>query len=271
MKPTVRLSELTRMKKLLRKAKLRTVCEESRCPNISDCFSRSTATFLILGKSCTRRCSFCNVSKSLPALPDPSEPYRLLKAVKALNLSFVVVTSPTRDDLPDGGASQFARCVELLKRHGVKTEVLVPDFKGCPRALETVLAAGPAVFAHNLETVPRLYPRVRKGADFNRSLELLRRAKQLSPDTPVKSALILGFGEKKEEVLGVMERLRKAGVDGLVIGQYYPPSLKHHRLVKLYTEEEFRFFEEKGKEMGFRFVVARPNARSSYRAAELIR
>jgi len=270
MKPTIRLSQLTEMKRLLRRAGLRTVCEESRCPNAGECFSRKTATFLILGSACTRRCSFCNLSKKTPLPPDPEEPYRLLRAVKKLGLKYAVVTSPTRDDLPDGGASHFALTVRLLNSAGVKAEVLVPDFKGQREALERLLAEKPAVLAHNLETVPRLYPAVRRGADYERSLRLLRLSKEIDPSVPTKSSLILGFGEKEEEVLKVFEDLREAGVDALVLGQYYPPSLSHHPLVKLYTEEEFERLGEKAREVGFRWVVSKPQARSSYRAEELL-
>ena len=269
-KPLLRFSNLYEVKKLLRKAKLHTVCEESRCPNISECFGSKTATFMILGNRCTRRCAFCNVEKGYPKGVDPEEPYRLLQAVRALGLKYVVITSVTRDDLPDGGASHFAKCIRVLKENikGIKVEVLIPDFRGSKRALETVLMEDPVVLNHNLETVPRLYPRVRIGANYERSLNILKWSKEINRNVYTKSAIILGFGERKEEVLRVMEDLRSVDCDFLVIGQYYQPSLKHHPVVKYYSEEEFKEFEEIGYEMGFKFVVSKPNARSSYKAFE---
>jgi len=270
MKPVLHFSKLYEVKKLLRKSRLYTVCEESRCPNISECFGSKTATFMILGNRCTRRCVFCNVEKGFPKAVDPEEPYRLLEAVKALRLKYVVITSVTRDDLPDGGAFHFAKCVKVLKENieDIKVEVLIPDFRGSKKALETVLREKPVVLNHNVETVPRLYPKVRIGANYERSLKILKWSKEIDKSIYTKSALILGFGETKEEVIKVMEDLRKVECDFLVIGQYYQPSLKHHPVVKYYSEEEFKEFEEIGYELGFKFVVSKPNARSSYKAFE---
>ncbi|NPA32800.1 MAG: lipoyl synthase, partial [Aquificae bacterium] len=264
------LSKTHELKKLLRKARLKTVCEESRCPNISECFSNNTATFMILGNRCTRRCAFCNVNKGSPLAPDPKEPYRLLWAVRALNLKYVVITSVTRDDLPDYGAGHFAECIKVLKENipGVRVEVLIPDFRGDKKALETVLKEEPSVLNHNVETVKRLYPVVRKGANYERSLRVLKLSKEIAPHITTKSALILGFGETKEEIIKTMEDIRKTGCDILVVGQYYQPSLSHHPVVKYYSEEEFKEIEEIAYEMGFKFVVSAQNARSSYRALE---
>ncbi|RUM31876.1 MAG: lipoyl synthase [Aquifex sp.] len=270
MKPVIRFSELYEVKKLLRKTRLHTVCEESRCPNISECFGNKTATFMILGTHCTRRCAFCNVEKGFPQKVDPKEPYRLLEAVKVLGLKYVVITSVTRDDLPDGGAQHFAECIKVLKKNipDIKVEVLIPDFRGNRTALETVLAQKPVVLNHNIETVPRLYPTVRIGADYRRSLEILKWSKEIDRNIYTKSAIIVGFGEKKEEIIKTMEDLREVDCDFLVIGQYYQPSLKHHPVVKYYTEEEFKELEEIAYNLGFKFVVSKPNARSSYKAFE---
>lgn len=269
-KPVLRLSEVHRVKRVLRKARLNTVCEESRCPNISECFGSGTATFMILGDRCTRGCTFCNVSRKHPKPVDPDEPYRLLSAVKALDLRYVVITSITRDDLPDGGASQFARCIKVLKENlpGIRVEILVPDFRGSREALEVALRENPDVLNHNVETVPRLYPRVRIGSKYERSLEVLRMSKEIAPQIPTKSALILGFGETFEEIVNVMKDLRSVGCDFLTVGQYYAPSLKHHPVVKYYSPEEFRRIEEVAYSLGFKFVACGPNVRSSYRAFE---
>ncbi len=269
-KPVLRLSEAHRLKRILRRARLNTVCEESRCPNISECFSEGTATFMILGDRCTRGCTFCNVKRGKPLPPDPFEPYRILEAVKTLGLRYVVITSVTRDDLPDGGASQFARCIRVLKENipGVKVEVLIPDFGGKRCFLEKVLEEGPDVVAHNVETVPRLYNSVRRGADYRRSLEVLRAIKEIRDDVITKSALILGFGERKDEILRVLEDLREVDCDVLTVGQYYQPSVKHHPVVKYYSQEEFDEIRSVAYSLGFKFVASGPNVRSSYRAFE---
>ncbi len=270
MKPVLELSKLHEVKRVLRRARLNTVCEESRCPNISECFGAGTATFMILGDRCTRSCSFCNVRRGVPKPLDGEEPYRLLDAVRVLGLRYVVITSVTRDDLEDGGAGHFSRCVKVLKDSikGIKVEVLIPDFGGREEALRRVIGACPDVINHNVETVPRLYRDVRLGSDYERSLWVLRRIKELAPCMPTKSAIILGFGEKLGEVLEVMRDLRKVGVDFLTIGQYYSPSLRHHPVVKYYSLEEFEYLRREALSMGFRFVASGPNVRSSYRAFE---
>jgi len=225
---------------------------------------------MILGTHCTRRCAFCNVEKGFPQRVDPEEPYRLLEAVKVLGLKYVVITSVTRDDLPDGGAKHFAECIRVLKENipDIKVEVLIPDFRGNRNSLETVLAQKPIVLNHNVETVPRLYPTVRIGADYRRSLEILKWSKEIDRGIYTKSAIIVGFGEKKEEIIKTIEDLREVDCDFLVIGQYYQPSLKYHPVVKYYTEEEFKELEEVAYGLGFKFVVSKANARSSYKAFE---
>ncbi|ADC89703.1 lipoic acid synthetase [Thermocrinis albus DSM 14484] len=273
MKPVVHLSQTHSLKRILRKALLHTVCEESRCPNISECFSRGTATFMILGDVCTRSCSFCNVRRGKEGTKvDPDEAMRLLHVVRQLNLKYVVITSPTRDDLVDGGASQFALCTRILKEGipGIKVEALVPDMGGSVEALRIVLDAKPDVLAHNVETVPRLYNYVRKGSDYIRSLRLLENVKKLSGDITTKSAIILGFGERWDEILQVMKDLRNAGCDVLTIGQYYQPSRRHHPVLKYYTKEEFEALKEEALSLGFKWVASGPNVRSSYRAFEVL-
>ena len=269
-KPVIKLSKVNEVKRLLRRSMLNTVCEESRCPNISECFGERTATFMILGDRCTRGCTFCNVKRKHPVPVDPEEPERLVKAVKALGLEYVVITSVTRDDLPDGGAGHFARCIRVLKENipGIKVEVLIPDFRGSREALEVVLRERPDVLNHNIETVRRLYPEVRVGSNYERSLKVLRISKEIAPNVPTKSALIVGFGETMEELFEAMEDLRRVDCDFLTVGQYYAPSLQHHPVVKFYTPEEFSLIEKRAYEMGFRFVACGPNVRSSYRAFE---
>ena len=269
-KPVLRLSETNSLKRLLRKAKLNTVCEESRCPNISECFANQTATFMILGDRCTRGCTFCNVKRKFPLPLDEEEPFRLLQAVRALRLKYVVITSVTRDDLPDGGAEHFAKCIRVLKSSlpRIKVEVLIPDFRGSEDSLRVVLRGEPDLLNHNLETVPRLYPEVRIGSNYERSLRVLEMSKKLAPHIPTKSALILGFGENLQEVIEVLRDLRAVKCDFLTVGQYYAPSLKHHPVVKYYSREEFREIERIAYRLGFRFVASGPNVRSSYRAFE---
>ncbi len=259
------------MEHLLGGLKLGTICESAHCPNIGGCFTAGTATFLILGEVCSRHCTFCAVPKGCPDLPDGEEPQRLLEAVERLGLSYVVITSVTRDDLPDGGAGHFARIIRLLHDHrpGVIVEVLIPDFLGSAEALETVAKARPEVINHNIETVPRLYPEVRPEADYRRSLELLSRVKGFDPEIVTKSGLMLGLGESGEEVRAVMRDLRAAGCDLLTIGQYLQPSAKHHPVVKFIPPEEFAEYREAGKNMGFKGVTSAPLVRSSFRATEI--
>ncbi len=271
MKPVLKLSETHRVKKLLRSLKLNTVCEESRCPNISECFSCGTATFMVLGNVCTRGCTFCNVNRGKPEKPDRTEPYRLLDAVKRMKLRYVVITSVTRDDLPDGGASHIAQCIRLIKSNdeNIRVEVLIPDFKGSFKALRTIIDANPDVLNHNVETVPRLYSKVRKGANYERSLEVLKKSKEIAPHILTKSALILGLGERWEEVEKVLADLLSVGCDILTIGQYYQPTLRHHRIERFYTLEEFEKLKDMAYSMGFRYIVSGPNVRSSYKAFEV--
>ncbi len=250
---------------------LHTVCDSALCPNLGDCFSRGTATFLIMGDTCTRRCTFCAVAKGAPLPLDPHEPANLAEAAGKLGLRHVVVTSVTRDDLADGGAAHFARTIECLHGagDGLTVEVLVPDFGGSAESLRTVVAARPEVVNHNLETVPRLYPEVRPEADYARSLELLRLVKKLDDGIVTKSGLMLGLGETRPEVLRVMADLRDAGCDLLTLGQYLAPSAGHHPVVGYVTPDEFREYEDTGREMGFRGVASAPLVRSSFDADRL--
>jgi lipoic acid synthetase len=248
---------------------LHTVCESARCPNQDFCFKSGTATFMILGDVCTRRCTFCAVGKGMPLPLDPLEPAHLARAVKKLALGHVVITSVTRDDLQDEGASQFARAVEAIRDldANIKTEVLVPDFGGNEGALKIVVESSPAVLAHNLETVPRLYGEVRPGARYQRSLTLLRRAKMLASGLLTKSGIMLGLGETQAEVVDLMRDLRDTGCDVMTIGQYLQPSLKHHPLVRYAPPQEYATYRHIGLEMGFKSIVAGPLVRSSFRAA----
>jgi len=259
------------MRRLLRGLNLHTVCESALCPNIGECFGRNTATFLILGNVCTRNCTFCAIKKGHPFPLDEDEPQHLLEAAERLGLRYVVITSVTRDDLADGGASHFARVINLLHKNsdGAKVEVLIPDFLGSVEALKTVVEAHPEVINHNAETVPRLYREVKPKAGYSRSVELLLRVKQLDPSIVTKSGLILGFGETKEEVIEVMSDLRKAKCELLTLGQYLQPSVRHHPVVRFVPPEEFSQYEQIGKDMGFLGVVSAPLVRSSYKAAEL--
>jgi len=262
---------MSSMHGLLDGLNLHTICQSALCPNIGKCFTAGTATFLILGDICTRCCTFCAVKKGLPEPVDEAEPKHLLEAVQKLGLSYVVITSVTRDDLPDGGASQFARTVALLRKSAANiiVEVLVPDFRGSEEAIRTVVESGPQVINHNVETVPRLYPGVRRGADYARSLELLYTVKNLNIKITTKSGLMLGLGESTEEVVEVMHDLREANCNLLTIGQYLQPSAQHHPVSRFVTPEEFAKYEAIGREMGFAEVASSPLVRSSYRAAEL--
>ena len=262
---------MSSMHDLLDGFNLHTICQSALCPNIGNCFTAGTATFLILGDMCTRRCTFCAVKRGHPSPIDEAEPEHLLEAVEKLGLSYVVITSVTRDDLPDGGASQFARTVTLLRENaaGITVEVLVPDFRGSEKAIRMVVESGPQVINHNVETVPRLYPEVRPGADYARSLELLYTVKKLNPATVTKSGLMLGLGESREEVIEVMGDLREANCDLLTIGQYLQPSPQHHPVIRFVPPEEFTEYEAIGQALGFTEVASSPLVRSSYRAAEL--
>lgn len=255
----------------LRRAKLHTVCEAARCPNRGECFSRPTATFLILGDRCTRACRFCAVEPGRPGPVDPGEPEAVAAAAQELGLRYVVLTSVTRDDLPDGGAGHFAATIRAVRRRlpAARVEVLTPDFGGDAAAIRVVVEAGPEVFNHNLETVPSLYPRVRPGADYSRSLGLLRRVKELAPDLVTKSGLMLGLGESEREVEAVMQDLSAAGVEILTLGQYLAPSRRHLPVARYLEPEEFAAWGERGRALGFRQVFAGPLVRSSYQAEEV--
>lgn len=256
------------MRALLGELKLNTVCQQALCPNIAECFSCGQATFLILGKECTRQCSFCNVEKGrLPAPPDSGEPGRVAEAVVRLGLKHLVITSPTRDDLEDGGASHFAATVAAVRERSPETaiELLVPDFGGSWDNLAAVLSAKPDVLAHNIETVPRLYS-ARKGADYRRSLLLLGKVASIAPDIPTKSGIMLGLGESPEEVLEVIADLRDAGCSYLSIGQYLAPSRRHHPVAEYISPDFFEAIREKALLIGFRHVESGPYVRSSYNA-----
>jgi len=266
LKPAV----LTKMNRLMRDLKLHTVCESAMCPNRAECFAAGTATFMILGDICTRNCTFCAVKKGEPLPLDPQEPEHIVAAVRKLGLQYVVVTSVTRDDLPDGGASKFAQTIEEIHKHdpNIAVEVLIPDFRGSLPALQTVMDARPHVLNHNVETVPRLYGQVRPKANYQQSLELLRRVKLLTNEAITKSGVMLGLGETRQEVIEVMTNLRQVDCDILTVGQYLSPSLRHHKVVRYVYPEEFDEYQSLGKEMGFSSVVSGPLVRSSFHASE---
>jgi lipoic acid synthetase len=262
---------VSRMERLLADLRLHTVCQEARCPNIAECFGRGTATFMILGDTCTRGCRFCAVKQGRPAPLDPDEPERVVEAAALLGLQHVVITSVTRDDLPDGGANQFAAVVQAVRRRlpEAAVELLIPDFNGSPAALETVLAAGPDVLNHNLETVPRLYPGVRPQADYRRSLGVLAWTKARAPQMVTKSGLMLGLGERTGEVLQVLYDLCQVRCDLLTLGQYLQPTDRQLPVARYIPPDEFAGYGEKAKALGFRGVAAGPLVRSSHRAKDL--
>jgi lipoic acid synthetase len=262
-----------RLRAFLEAGGLRTVCDEARCPNRQECFSCGTATFLILGDTCTRRCRFCAVHQGTPRPPDPDEPGRVAAAAAGMGLTHVVVTSVTRDDLPDGGAGLFAATLRALRARlpAARVELLVPDFAGDDAALGTVLAAGPDVLNHNLETVARLYGAVRPGADYGRSLALLRRVAEAFPGIAVKSGLMLGLGERPEEVAGALRDLRAAGCTVLTVGQYLPPTGVSLPAARYLPPEEFDRWRDAALGLGFAAAASGPFVRSSYRAESLDR
>ena len=257
------------IKRRLRENKLHTVCEEASCPNIGECFGKGTATFMILGDLCTRRCPFCDVAHGRPAAPDAGEPQHLAQTIAALALDYVVITSVDRDDLRDGGAQHFADCIRAVREHSPRTriEVLVPDFRGrLEIALQILAADPPDVMNHNLETVPRLYRQARPGSDYQHSLRLLQEFKARRPGVPTKSGLMLGLGETDEEILAVMHDLRAHGVDMLTIGQYLQPTAHHLPVLRYVHPDGFREFERAAQEMGFAHAAVGPMVRSSYHA-----
>ncbi len=261
--------EVQRIKSLLRKQKLYTVCEEASCPNLPECFGGGTATFMIMGDICTRRCPFCDVAHGRPNPLDPDEPQNLADSVSALNLKYVVVTSVDRDDLRDGGADHFAQCIRAVRQQSPNTEieVLVPDFRGRMEvALDILAAEPPDVFNHNLENVPRLYKAIRPGSDYQWSLDLLKQYKARKPEVATKSGLMVGLGETNQEVMAVMEDLRAHHVDMVTIGQYLQPSKQHSPVDRFVHPDEFEQFREFGEQLGFINVASGPLVRSSYHA-----
>lgn len=255
------------MERLLTELSLNTVCQQARCPNISECFGKRQATFLILGRICTRLCSFCSVSKETPLAVDPGEPACVAEAVRRLGLFHVVITSPTRDDLPDGGAGLYAETVAAIRKASPATrvELLIPDFLGSEPALRLLLQSAPDILGHNLETVPRLY-HIRSGADYRRSLDLLTRARNWAPELKTKSGVMLGLGEEEGELFQVLEDLLRAGCSYLSLGQYLAPSRLHHPVQRFVEPEQFDRYREAALSMGFLHVESGPYVRSSYHA-----
>ena len=268
--PSAKFLEL---KSLFKEEKLHTVCEESHCPNISECWSKGTATFMILGNTCTRGCKFCHVKTGYPQSPPYiNEPARLIKAIKTMKLDYVVITSVDRDDLIDQGAEHFARCITLIKKAfpTLKVEVLIPDFRGNKALIKKIIDAQPHVIAHNVETIERLQGTVRdKRANYEQSLGVLQFVKEINSTIYTKSALMLGLGEKEEEVLQTFRDLKVIDVDAVTLGQYLRPSPWHLAVQEYVTPEHFKHYEQEAKKIGFAFVAAGPFVRSSYRAAEL--
>ena len=260
------------LKTLVDGLNLHTVCESAACPNVGECWNHRTATFMILGNVCTRRCGFCNVQKGVPLEVDLDEPRRVAEACATLGLRYAVVTSVNRDDRPDGGAALFATTIRAIRERlpGCKVEVLIPDFQGSQEALALVLDAAPDVLNHNIETVPRLYREVRFGARYARSIELLRRASEMCPAIPTKSGLMLGLGESSEEVLAVLRDLRAAGVRVVTIGQYLRPTPAHLPVLRYVPPEEFLMYRDAGLALGFSHVESGPLVRSSYHAAQAL-
>ena len=264
--PSTRFYEI---KQILREHKLHTVCEEASCPNIGECFGNGTATFMIMGDKCTRRCPFCDVGHGRPDPLDTEEPLNLARTIAALKLGYVVITSVDRDDLRDGGAGHFVECIRAVREHSPATriEILTPDFRGrLDRALSVLDDGPPDVMNHNLETVPRLYAQARPGSDYAHSLQLLRDFKARHPGIPTKSGLMVGLGETNDEILGVMRDLRAHGVDMLTVGQYLQPSRHHLPVSRFVHPDEFRMFEEEARHMGFVNSACGPMVRSSYHA-----
>jgi lipoyl synthase len=261
-----------RLKGMMRELSLHTVCEEAHCPNVGECWEHGTATFMVLGEVCTRNCAYCAVSHGRPPSYDIAEPARVAEAAARLQLRHVVITSVDRDDLPDFGAWIFAETIRQVHARvpGCSVEVLVPDFQGREASIRTVLEAGPEIYNHNTETVPRLYKRCRPGGRYERVMRIFRFAKQVAPNVPTKSGIIVGMGETIEEVIETLRDLRAVDVDIITLGQYLRPSDRHHPLDRYYTPDEFRRLYEAGMEMGFRHVESAPLVRSSYHAWEQV-
>jgi len=265
------LQDLAKVRSILSETELHTVCEEARCPNLGECFSQGTATILILGKICTRDCGFCAVQHGVPLSPDEDEPSKAAQAVKQMGLQYVVLTSVTRDDLPDGGASHYAKAIRLIREidSRIKIEVLIPDLGGDVSSLAQVLEASPDVLNHNMETVRRLYPEIRPQAVYERSLDLLQRAKKEVPRLATKSGFMLGLGEERDEVLNLFTNLRKVGCDFVTLGQYLRPRPDRLPVMRYVPPEEFEEYKRLGEAMGFKGVAAGPFIRSSYHASQL--
>jgi lipoic acid synthetase len=265
------MQDLIRVKSILDEASLHTVCEEARCPNLGECFSKGTATVLILGRICTRNCGFCAVEHGVPVLPDDEEPEKVAQAVKKMGLQYVVITSVTRDELIDGGASHFAKTIQAIRalERKIKVEILIPDFKGVLASLETVLKEKPDVLNHNIETILRLYPKVRPQADYKRSLNLLKKSKEICPHILTKSGFMLGLGETEEEVLDLLQDLREVGCDFLTIGQYLQPRPDRLPVIRYIPPEEFEEYKKIGERMGFKAVASAPFVRSSFHASQM--
>jgi lipoic acid synthetase len=265
------MEDLEKVKSVLREGALHTVCEEARCPNLGECFSKGTATFLILNSVCTRHCGFCAVEHGTPLPPDESEPERVAEAVERMRLRYVVVTSVTRDDLPDGGASQFAKTIRAIRARDrtLRIETLVPDFKGDSQCLEVVLSESPDVLNHNVETVPRLYAEVRPQADYRRSLNLLKQAKKRDPRLVTKSGFMLGVGEEAKEIFDLLCDLRDVGCDLVTIGQYLQPRSDRIPVRRYVPPKEFEEYKRMGEAMGFKEVASGPFVRSSFHASEM--
>jgi len=263
--------DLLKVKSILGEADLHTVCEEARCPNLGECFSGGTATFLILGKICTRNCGFCAVEHGVPVSPDETEPEKVAQAVRKMGIQYVVITSVTRDDLSDGGASLFAKTIRAIRilDPKIKVEVLIPDFQGDPSSLEIVLKECPDVTNHNVETISRLYPQVRPQANYKRSIDLLRRSKEDYSHILTKSGFMLGLGETQEEVLELLRDLREVECDFLTIGQYLQPRQDRLPVVRFIPPEEFDEYKRVGEGMGFRAVASGPFVRSSFHASQM--
>ncbi|MCL6583467.1 MAG: lipoyl synthase [bacterium] len=272
-KKPINVEQVHTIKSLLRKLKVRTVCELARCPNIGECFSKPTATFMILGDRCTRGCKFCNIQSQSPARPDFEEPVNIAEATRALGLKHVVVTSVTRDDLADGGAYHFAATLFQIKKYNknITTEVLIPDFMGSTKAIRTVVEMGPDILNHNMETVPRLYQQIRHKANYERSLKVLRTAKRINNKLMTKSGLMLGLGEREDEVIAVMKDLKAAQCDILTIGQYLQPSKDNICVQEYVKPEDFLKYKEIALELGFLHVESAPFVRSSYNAEVVCR
>jgi len=263
--------DLFKVKAILGETDLHTVCEEARCPNLGECFSRGTSTFLILGRVCTRNCGFCAVEHGIPAPTDETEPEKVAQAVQKMGLHYVVITSVTRDDLPDGGAYLFAKAIQAIRALDpkIKIEILIPDFQGDLTALKAVLKECPDVLNHNIETISRLYATVRPQADYRRSIDLLRRSKENFPHILTKSGFMLGIGETKEEVLELLQDLREVGCNFLTIGQYLQPRPDRLPVMRFIPPEEFEEYKKIGEGMGFRAVASGPFVRSSYHASQM--